>query len=741
MKIIAQCMASLLMATIVTPIVRALPSVLTQDYDEGRSGANLSETILTPGNVSSAGFGRLFSYPVDEEIFAQPLYVPNLAIAGGTHNVVFLATMGNSVYAFDADSAATAQTPLWSVNLGAPIPSAKIFFFGGSGVSHNGIYSTPVIDRATETMYVVTHLWSVATQSITLQIHALDLTTGAEKFGGPKLISAAGFDPAVNEQRAGLLLLKGVVYVAMASHADLRENIATQKAEPYVGMVLAYNAATLALKGSFNAEAGGLGGSLWQGGRGLASDGTYIYGMTANAFTLGSTDYSESFVQLNPGTLSVAGYFQDPDATCMNTLDLDLASGGPQVIPGAGTNLLVGGGKEGKVYTLLLDEPLHSQTPAYFWGTSNHATLPSEGGTCADTRANGHGWLQGSDTAFWSNPGGTSYFYSYGNYDDLSSWSVSGNTFTQTSADTPVSTFPNALALSANGGTNGILWTVAPQQNGNAIVSAYNAVPSLGHLNLLWSSTQVVKRDAFGSLGRYSVPTIANGKVYVATGSNQVVAYGLLPTAPAIGVTPTSGTVGILGLEPLTQVIYANAIAGYTGTVTLSLSGLPSGVTYSFVTPSFPLTTAKPTVGTGLTISPAGAVLPLNDNYTITVTATGTGGQTGSAPIRVLMRSAAIPSATSAGCNGSNQMSVDLSWQINGSGVPAIWIQDPTTPNFPGRLWMDPSNPVSSADTPYNINNGKQSFWYWLIDQSAGLPATFDNALHVKNLGALYDCP
>ncbi len=740
MKSVVHCITYLIFATPVMPAALAQPSVLTQDYDMSRSGANLAETVLTPSNVSSATFGKLFSYPVDEEVFAQPLYVPNLVIAGGTHNVVFVATMGNTVYAFDADNPATSTAPLWKVNLGEGVPSSKFLFFAGNGVSRNGIYSTPAIDPTTNTIYVVTHLWSAARQAVSLQLHALDVATGDEKFGGPVPITASGFDPNFNEQRAGLLLLDGTVYVALGSHADFRTNLSTLVQNPYVGMVLAYDAQTLDLVGTFNGEPGGIGAAIWQGGRGPASDGNYIYTMTANAEELGTVDYSESFVQLNPGSLSVAGSYQDPDSTCLNTLDLDLSASGPQLIPGAGTNLLVGGGKEAKVYMLQLNQALQTQTPQYFWGTSNYPTLPAEGGTCANTRSAANGWLQGSDTAFWNNPSGGSYYYSFGNVDHLLSWQVSGNTFTQTSADTPSNLNINALAVSANGGTNGILWTVANQTTSTAIVSAYNAVPSAGHLTLLWNSAQVPKRDALGAQGRYSVPTIANGKVYVGSGSNQVAVYGLLPTSPTVLVTPALGTLGFTALNAKNSTVYVNSVGGYTGKVSLTLTGLPPGATYSFLPAALTLTSTKTSVATKLTISPADAVLPLSDNYTVLIQASAAGGGTSYAPIRLLMRSALFTSVTKVGCNSSNQMNASLSWQISGSASPSIWIQDATTPSFPGRLWMELPAATGTAQTGYVINSRKASF-YWLIDQSAGAPATFDNAFKYTNLGLLYSCP
>jgi hypothetical protein len=741
LKSIAHSIISIVFAMFVTSAATAQSSVLTQDYDMSRSGANLTESILTPSNISSATFGKLFSYPVDEEIFAQPLYVPNLVIAGGTHNVVFLATMGNTVYAFDADNPATSNTPLWSVNLGAAVPSAKFLFFAGGGVSHSGIYSTPVIDPTTNTIYVVTHLWSTAAQSVTLQLHALDVATGSEKFGGPVQIIAPSFDPNVNDQRAGLLLWNGTVYVAIGSHADFRTNLSTLSTETYVGMVLAYDAQALTRVGVFNVEPGGFGGSIWQGGRGLASDGAYIYAMTANAEKLGTSDYSESFVQLNPGTLSVAGYYRDPDSTCLNTLDLDLAASGPQIIPGASGNLLVGGGKEAKVYVLQLDQALQTQTPQQFWGTSNYPTLPAEGGTCNDTRTPGYGWLHGSDTAFWINPsGGGGYYYTLGNHNELMSWNVSGSTFTQTSVDTPSNFSLNVLAVSANGGTNGILWTVSNQGSGTAIVSAYNGIPSDGHLTLLWNSEQVPRRDSPGAQGRYSVPTVANGKVYVGSASNQVAVYGLLPTTGAVQVTPLNGTLAFTGLNTNAENIFINSVGGYTGQVSLTLTGLPPGVTYSFAPASVKLTSKTQSIVTKLSISPQGAILPLGDNYTVLVQAGPANGSISYAPIRLLMRSATFTSVTKVACNSSDQMNASVSWQINGSGAPSLWIQDATTPTFPGRLWIESAATAGTMQTGYIIN-GKAASFVWLIDQSTGIPANFDNALMYKNLGPLYSCP
>jgi hypothetical protein len=320
------------------------------------------------------------------------------------------------------------------------------------------------------------------------------------------------------------------------------------------------------------------------------------------------------------------------------------------------------------------------------------------------------------------------------------SWQVSGNTFTQTSVDTPVSLVINDLAVSANGSANGILWTVSNETSGTQLISAYNAVPSNGHLTLLWSSAQVPKRDAAGQQGRYSVPTIANGKVYVGSGSNEVSVYGLLPTIPSVQLTPAFGTLAFTALNSKPVSVNVNSFGGYTGKVSLTLTGLPSGATYSFTPASVTLTSKKQSVATSLSISPAGAVLPLNDEYSVLVQASAAGGGTSYASIRLNMRSALFTAASKVGCNSSNQMNESLSWQMNGSSAPALWIQDTTTPAFPGRLFMNLSGSSGTVQTGYIIDNKKGSLM-WLIDQSTGIPANFDNAFAYKNLGLLYSCP
>jgi hypothetical protein len=646
--------------------------------------------------------------------------------------------MGNSVFAFDADNPATSNAPLWAVNLGPPVPPS-VFDFVASGQYYAGIFSTPVIDPNSNTMFVWAHVWNSATQTVTQQLHALDITTGGEVLGGPVTVSAPGFDPVVNEQRAGLLLLNGTIYVPIGDHGDFRRSMSTLLPEPYMGMVLAYDETTLALVGQFNAEPNGVGAGIWQGGRGLASDGAYVFAVTANAYTSGTADYSENLLMLNPVSLSLADYFADPDMACLNKLDLDLSAGGPLVVPGVGTNLLMGGGKAGKMWVLQLDQTLATQIPGFIWATTNHATLPSDGGSCTRQANPPNGWLMGSDSAFWGNPGGNSYFYALGNSDALMSWQLSAtNTLMQTSEDSPANLTLNALAVSANGASNGILWTVTNPKNGSAILSAYNAVPAAGHLALLWTSAQVPKRDLLGATARYAMPTIANGKVYVATGSNQVGVYGLLPTTPAIQVTPQHPSIPQTAASSIDTTLYLTSVGGFTGAVSLSVSGLPAGVTSSFSQPTVTLKPGK-TVSSVLNLSLAGALPPLERAYTIVVQGTAAGGITSYAPLQLTMDTAWYTAVAASGCNSSNQMNATLSWAFAGSSAPSIWIQDSSTPNFPGRLWMQPPPGTGTAQTGYTIDNTKWSL-YWLIDQSNGNAAIFDNAYNLVNLGGYYNC-
>jgi hypothetical protein len=234
------------------------------------------------------------------------------------------------------------------------------------------------------------------------------------------------------------------------------------------------------------------------------------------------------------------------------------------------------------------------------------------------------------------------------------------------------------------------------------------------------------------------MPTIANGKVYVATGSNQVAVYGLLPKAPTIIVTPQDPSIASEVFNSTGQYVYVNPVGGFTGKVTLSATGLPAGVSYSF-NPATLTVKAGKTAKSVMTISSGNAVLPLNRNYTVVVQASTSTGYTAYAPIRATMADAWYTAVTKVGCNGK-LMNSSLSWEFLGSNNASIWIQDPTTPDFPGRLWMEPIADTGTEQTGYTTANDKR-YLYWLIDQSNGVPANFDHAYKFTNLGSIYKCP
>ena len=324
-------------------------SVLTGQYDNARSTANLNETILNTSNVNVSQFGRLYSRSLDGYLYAQPLYVPNVTIPGnGTHNVVYLATLHNTVVAFDADNPSQAA-PLWQVNLGPTRPCCS-----GSFLSPEmGILSTPVIDPSTSTLYVVAA--TLENGAYFHRLHALNITTGQEKFGGPVAITASvpgsGYDSAgglvtFNSQnilqRAGLLLANGTVYVAFASIND---------ADPWHGWLLGYNAANVQQQVFvYNSTPDGGRGGIWQSGRGVVSDASgYLYFMTGNGDYDGVNNFGDSMVKLN-STAVTQDWFTPDDQATLAADDADLGSSGPLLIPN--TNLLVGGGKQGILYLI-----------------------------------------------------------------------------------------------------------------------------------------------------------------------------------------------------------------------------------------------------------------------------------------------------------------------------------------------------------------------------------------------------
>jgi len=529
----------------------AIPSVWTEHNDNGRTGDNLSETALTPSNVNQTQFGKLWTAALDDQSFSQPLYIPGLTVNGAMHNVVYVTSVNDSVYAFDADSGAQ----LWHDNLligGDSVPSnAQASSWGACGGNYNdfagkfGIVGTPVINTASNTMYVVARSFNGNTY--VQQLHALNIITGSEQSGSPVTIAGGSFNSQLNNQRPALALVNGIVYIAWSSHCDFGA---------YNGIVMGYNAATLLQTNVWADTAnGGSQAGIWMGGQGVTADGNNnLYVMTGNGTWDGSSNFGESFVKLS-SSLGVLDYFTPSNWSGLNGGDTDLGSAGALGIPG--TSYVFGGGKQGMVYLVNTANMGHEN------GTDNvvqefQATfLQNNGGNTVH--------IHGGPVYF--NNGSAQYVYLWGENDWLRCYQFNGSSFNSTSVAqssmlSPVSSngMPGGfLSVSANGASNGIVWALEPY-NGNAnqstvqgILHAFTATPSGSALTELWNSKQNASRDDFGNYAKFTYPTIANGKVYVSTfgnasaGSGTLVAYGELgatPEGPYQGTpAPIPGTV------------------------------------------------------------------------------------------------------------------------------------------------------------------------------------------------------
>jgi hypothetical protein len=499
--------------------------MLTWHNDLARTGQNLQETVLTPTNVNSKTFGKLFSFPVDGQIFAQPLYVYNVAIPGkGTYNVIYVATENDSVYAFDADGVNT--TALWHDSFVdpskgiTPIPCADTGAVPCPFHSVIGITGTPVIDPNSGTVYLV-----AATKEngrYVQRLHALDITSGAEKFGGPVVIRAsvkgtgAGskngfvrFSALHENQRPGLLLLNGVVYLGWASYGDIA---------PFHGWVLGYNSGTLARVAVLNTTRNGDDGGVWQSGAAFSADVSgHIYLQSGNGtFDLnsGGLDCGDSFLKLDARSLTVADYFTPYNQSDLDAKDLDLGSGAGLILPrqsGKFPDEIISAGKQGIIYVV------NRSNMGKFDPKKNHVIETVRGSL------NGY-W---SSAAYWSN----TVYYS-GRDDFLSQYTLSQGLLSKGPAfqSPTVLSAGSSPSVSANGSVQGIVWAIERSRRvkGNfppAVLHAYDATKVSQEL---YNSSQAGTRDVLGSGITFSVPTIMNGKVYVGTGGELDV-LGLLP--------------------------------------------------------------------------------------------------------------------------------------------------------------------------------------------------------------------
>jgi hypothetical protein len=499
--------------------------VLTYKNDLSRSGQNLSETTLTPANVTSSTFGLLRYLPVDGKVDAQPLYVSQLNLSGSAHNVVFVATEHDSVYAFDTETGSV----LWQVSLLATGETLSDTHGCSQVTPEIGITSTPVIDRnagAHGTLYVVA-MSKGASSNYHQRLHALDLTSGAELLNGPTEIAAtyptaAGgmttFSPGQYEERAALLLLNGTIYTSWTSHCDIA---------PYFGWIIAYAESTLARSAVLNVapNSGGVGPAIWMSGGGPAADSAgNVYLLTANgAFetTLDANgfpsmqDYGNSFLKISTagGSLRIADYFAMYNEVAESAADEDLGSGGEMLLPDLtdSTNtvrhLVIGAGKDGNIYLVNRDS----------MGKFNPA-------------GNSQIWQQVSGvlpSGIWSTPAyfnGTVYYGDSGG--TLKAFTISGAKLVATPQSQSATQFAypgTAPSVSANGTSNAIVW--AHENSNPAVLHAYDAA-NLAH-EIYDSNQAAANRDRFGAGNKYITPTVADGKVFVGTTAG-VAVFGLL---------------------------------------------------------------------------------------------------------------------------------------------------------------------------------------------------------------------
>jgi hypothetical protein len=548
-------------------------SVLTNRNDNGRTGQNLSETILTPANVNAAQFGKLFMQKVDGSVIGQPLYVPNVQLANGTiHNVVYVATQHNSVYAFDADSnVGENAAPLWTENFGASVPENKANFGCGTpGYFEVGITGTPVIDSSTNTLYLVSKTVTAGLYASTL--HALDITSGVEKFNGPKQIAASvqtsqglvTFTPSIQMQRPALLLLNGNVYIGYGSNGCDAFN--------YHGWLLAYNAATLLPTGVFITTPQGDGGAIWAAGGGPAADSQgFIYISTGNGtfdFSSGGTDFGDSILKLNTvqNKFTVKDYFTPFDQATLDSGDLDLGSGGIIVLPdqaGLHKHELISGGKEGTLYVVSRDDLGQYNTGSNNIVQTFTAVTPSIKTTAA----------------YWSGN-----VYLSGQKDNVKQFSLNAGLLSAQPIAESTAMFLDrgpSLSISANGNSNGIVWAL---DHDFMILSALDAT---NISTKLYDTTQALRlRDKLSPTSRFVVPTVADGRVYVG-GTTELSVYGLLPTLSAAGGGNQTGVVrSVLPIPISVQVADAYSDAPIAGVTVTCKDGGAGGIFSSPVTVS-----------------------------------------------------------------------------------------------------------------------------------------------------------
>lgn len=523
--------------------------VLTSRNDTARTGANLAEKVLATSNVNGTSFGKVFTRNLDGQVYAHPLYV------GGVNgkNLVYVATEHNTVYAFDADDLRVTAPPVWQKNFGPSVPAADT----GCGLltPEIGITSTPVIDVVAKTIWFTAK--TKENGAYVHRLHALDIANGLERANSPVVITASApgtgvgsvggivtMNPLRHMNRPGLLKAANSIYLGFASNCDIG---------PYHGWVLGYDAATLVQTAVHVDTPDGSEGGIWHGGVGLNADenGDVFY-VSGNGTFDGVSNFGNSVVRLHPDAdaaagagngLSVASFFTPFDSSAANDGDFDLGSTGGMLIPG--TQLLVTGDKRGFGFLVnknqlggMIDQD--AQIVQRFQGSTR-------------------GMFGGA--AFYKKGAGGRY-YLWGTGDRLKSFAFDGTQFVlppQVNTSTLIGYPGGQLAVSADGETAGtaVLWTVRSKRSsaglaqsaGAGVLQAFDA---LDVTQELWSS-DAKPSDALGSIAKFAPPTVANGRVFVGTASNQLVAYGLLagnPPPATVGPDAGGGDAGDGGAAP-----------------------------------------------------------------------------------------------------------------------------------------------------------------------------------------------
>jgi hypothetical protein len=548
-----------------TSIALSQVNVTTFHNDISRTGQNTSETTLTTGNVNSTTFGKLFTITVDGQVFAQPLVLSNVSIGGGTHNVVYVATENDSIYAMDASSGSI----YWHTILGTPLPQGDVAPGGipDSGCNNitpqYGITATPVIDPTSGTIYAV-----VQNNSI-YQLHALNVSTGAEKFGGPVVISGSydgiTFNPLFELFRPGLLLENGNIVFAAGSHCDNG---------PWYGWLFSYNATTLAQEGIYNTESTGDCAGIWMSGNGVAADSSgNLYLSTGNSGYYTPPNYGDSVLKMSLNTkdpptsaFSVASYFTPSKAGSYGSSDDDLSAGGVLLIPG--TSMVAELGKPGVMYLM------------------NESSLGGYCSTCNGNDTNIVQEINGASVGTWGSLAywnDSVYFGSAccagsrtSSPDSMKAYSFSNGKFSTSPTSTTPETFlwPSpSPSVSSNGTSNGIMWAVDNSGYPSICCAVLHAFLATNIGVEIYNSNQV-PADELPIGTKFSVPTIANGKVYVGgtnstnTTEGVISAFGNIPNRLYCSATPSCSVQGQAPYQEVTGQI----VVSCNQTTSLSVS-------------------------------------------------------------------------------------------------------------------------------------------------------------------------